>query len=108
MFFALCLLLASIAIPLLLVASIVVSLILSGLLMLRLMPAPVVDERDLVLALQIDPEPGAGAEVAPETNGGVGRDGAASVQNVGDPARWHRQIQGQAIRAQAAGFDPAP
>lgn len=44
------------------------------------------DYGDVVLALQIEPKLRAVAEIAPEPDGGIGRDGASPVENVGDAA----------------------
>jgi hypothetical protein len=60
------------------------------------------DRRNIELALQIEPELGAVAEIAPKANGGIGRDRAAAVQNVRDPTGRHADVERQSVRAQAA------
>jgi hypothetical protein len=57
------------------------------------------DQSYVVLTLQIEPELRPVAEVATQAHRGVGGDGAASVQNVRNPARRHTEVQGQPVGA---------
>ena len=47
------------------------------------------DGRDIVLALQIEPELSAIAEIPAEPQGGVGGDRAAAIEDIGDAPRGH-------------------
>lgn len=58
--------------------------------------------RDVVLALQIKPELRAVAEVAGKAECRIGGDRAAAVENAGDAARRHAEIERQAVGAQSA------
>jgi hypothetical protein len=55
------------------------------------------DHGDIVLALQIEPELCAVAEIPTETHGGVGGDRAPPVENIGDAPRWHAEIERQTV-----------
>jgi hypothetical protein len=55
------------------------------------------------LALQVEPELGAIAEIAGESECRVGGHRPPSIQYVGDPARWHAEINGEALGAQVSG-----
>src|SRR3954452_18080591 len=57
---------------------------------------------DVVLALQVEPELRAVAEIAAEAHGGVGGDRAAPVQNVGDAAGRHADIERQPVCGEPA------
>jgi len=57
---------------------------------------------DVVLALQVEPELRAVAEIAAEPHGGVGGDRAAAVQDVGDPAGRHADVERQPVGRQPA------
>lgn len=57
---------------------------------------------DVVLALQIEPELRAVAEVAAEADGGIGGDGAPAIQDVGDAAGGNAKIQRQPACAEPA------
>jgi hypothetical protein len=53
------------------------------------------DNCNLVLPLQIEPELCAVAEIPAETNGRVGRNGAAPIQDVRNPAGGDAKIESQ-------------
>ena len=70
---------------------------------LRNLPAALAfDEDDLVLALKVEPEPCAIAEIAPEPDCRIGGDGATTVENVGNAAGWDTEIDREAVGAQAS------
>lgn len=69
--------------------------------------AVALDQGDLVLALQVEPELRPVAEVAAEAHRGVCGHAAPPVQDVGDPARRHAEVEGEAVRAQATRFELA-
>jgi hypothetical protein len=52
------------------------------------------DERDLVLALEVEPELRPATEVAAEADGGIGVDGTTAAQDAPDPARRHAECEG--------------
>ena len=55
-----------------------------------------------MLALQIEPELGAVAEIAAKADGRISGDRAAAVQDVGDAAGWHADIERKSIGTQSA------
>jgi len=59
-----------------------------------------VDDRDIVLALQVEPELRTIGEIASEANRGVGADRASTVKEVRYPAWRHAEIEREAARAQ--------
>jgi len=67
------------------------------------------DDRNVVLILQVQPELRAVAEVAAEPHRGVGRDRTPAVENVGDATRRHAEVEcdtvEQVAEAVAAGAD---
>jgi hypothetical protein len=60
------------------------------------------------LTLQVQPELRAVAEVAAEPHRGVGGDGAATVENVGDAAGRYAEIERKAVRTECARLQFAP
>jgi uncharacterized membrane protein YfcA len=64
-------------------------------------------DRDVVLALQVEPELRAVAEIAAEPHRRVCCDRAAAVENVGDAAGRHADIERQPVGAEAAGRELA-
>src|SRR5437762_184046 len=48
------------------------------------------------------PKQRAVAKVASETHRGIGADRASGVEDVGDPAGWHADIERQAVRRKTA------
>ena len=60
-----------------------------------------------MLALQVEPELRAVAEVAAEAHRRVGGDAAPPVQDVGDPARGHAEIEREPVGAQAPALELA-
>jgi hypothetical protein len=60
------------------------------------------DNADVVLALQIQPELRAVAEVAAEPDRGVSGDRAAAIKNVRDAAGWHTNVERQPVGAELA------
>jgi len=61
------------------------------------------DRRDVELALQVEPELRAVAEIAAEPHRRVGGDRAASVENVGDASGRHAEVEGEPVGAELAG-----
>src|SRR4051794_34548730 len=59
-------------------------------------------DRDVVLALQAEPKLSAVAEIAAEAHRSVGGDRAPPIQNVGDAAGWHANIERFAESRRAA------
>jgi hypothetical protein len=57
---------------------------------------------DVILALQIQPELRAIAEITAKPHSGVGRNRTAAVNNIGDTARRYAEIEGKPIRAKFA------
>ena len=51
------------------------------------------DHRYIELALEIEPELCAVAEIAPKANGSIGRDRTPAVQNIRDPAGRHADVE---------------
>src|SRR5579864_458437 len=68
----------------------------------NLVAALALDHCNVVLALQVEPELRAVAEIAAEPHSGVRGDRAALVQDVGDAAGWHAQIEREPVRAEGA------
>ena len=58
------------------------------------------DQCDVVLALQIEPELRAIAEIAAEPHGRIRRDRATPVENVGDAPGWDAEVERQPVGAQ--------
>jgi hypothetical protein len=67
--------------------------------------AVALDQGDLVLALEVEPELRPVAEVATQAHRRVSRDPAPSVQDVGDPAGGHAEVEGEPIGAQTTRFE---
>ena len=61
--------------------------------------------RDVVSALQVEPELRAVAEVAGQPECRVGGDRAAAVKDAGDAARRHAEIERQAVGAEFPAFE---
>src|SRR5438132_1169729 len=51
------------------------------------------DHANVILSLQVQPELRAVAEIAAEPHRGIGRDAAAAIEDVGDPARRNADIE---------------
>lgn len=51
------------------------------------------DDADIILPLQIEPELRTIAKVAPKANGCIGRNRTTTIENVGDAARGHADIK---------------
>lgn len=66
---------------------------------------PVALDFELVAALQVQPEPFAGAEVPGETQGRVGGDAALAVNDLVDPARGHADRDGDTVLCDPEWFD---
>src|ERR1043166_941362 len=60
------------------------------------------DHRDVVLALQVEPELRAVAEVAPEPDRRIGGDRAPCIENVGDAAGRNADVERQPVGAEPA------
>jgi hypothetical protein len=60
------------------------------------------DEREIVLALQVEPELRAVAEVAAEPDGSIGGDRPTFVQDIRDAAGRDAEIEGEPVGAQFA------
>jgi hypothetical protein len=58
------------------------------------------DHRNIVLALEIEPELRAVAEIAPKANGRIGCDRTPAVQYIRYAAGWHADVERQPVRAQ--------
>ena len=58
--------------------------------------------RDVVLALQIEPELCAVAEIAAEPHRGVGGDRTPRVENIGDAAGRHADVERQPVGGELA------
>jgi hypothetical protein len=70
---------------------------------LRDLPALLpLDQRNVVLALQIEPELRAVTEIAAEPHRGVGGDRAPGVENVGDAAGRHADVERQPVGGELA------
>ena len=70
---------------------------------LRNLPALLpLDQRNVVLALQIEPELRAIAEITAEPHRGVGCDRAPRIENVGDAAGRHADVERQPIGGELA------
>src|SRR6478672_11241924 len=61
------------------------------------------NDADVVLALQIQPELCAVTKVTSEAHGRIGGDRAAAIQNVRDAARRHANVERQPVGAELAG-----
>ena len=57
------------------------------------------NDADVILPLQVQPELRAVTEVAAEPHRGVGRDRAAKIENIGDAARRDADIERQPVGA---------
>jgi hypothetical protein len=66
------------------------------------------DQGNVILALQVEPELRAVAEISPEADGGIGADRAASVENIGDAAGWNTEVESQSVRTQRTDLELAP
>src|SRR5215208_7870337 len=73
-----------------------------------LLPSLPLDQGDVVLALEVEPELAAVAEIATEAHRRVGRDRAAPVEDVGDVPRGDAEVEREAVRAQGPRLDFAP
>jgi hypothetical protein len=62
------------------------------------------DARDIVLALQVEPEPRVVAEIAAEAHRRLGGDRAAAVENVGDAVGGHAERDGEPVGTEAPGL----
>src|SRR5260370_22968532 len=58
------------------------------------------DHANVILTLQVQPELSAVAEIAAEPHSGIGRDRAAAIEDVGDPAGRHADIERQTVRTE--------
>jgi hypothetical protein len=65
-------------------------------------------DREVVAGLEVQPELGAGAEVASEAKRRVRADRASAVQDLGDPPRGQAERQGQAVGRHRAHRKLAP
>ena len=65
------------------------------------------NDGDVILALQVEPKRRAVAKVASEAHRGVGADRAPGIEDVGDPAGWHADIERQAVGRELAPCGPA-
>jgi hypothetical protein len=60
------------------------------------------DHRNVVLALQVEPELRAVAEVTAQADGRIGGDRPPAIQNVGDTSGRHADVERKPIGAQFA------
>jgi hypothetical protein len=65
-------------------------------------PPLLLDNRNVVLTLQVEPELRAVAKIATESHRGVSRNGAAAAENAGNTAGRHAEIERKAVCAQPA------
>jgi hypothetical protein len=56
---------------------------------------------EIIGGLKIQPEPGAGVEVAGEAQSCVGRNASAFVDNLGHSRYWDSKIERQTVHAEA-------
>jgi hypothetical protein len=66
------------------------------------------DNGNVVLALQSEPELCAVSKISPKAHGGIGCYRSALIEDIGDAARRHPEIECEAVRAQAPGFQLTP
>ena len=66
------------------------------------------DQGEVVLALQVEPELAAIAEIAAEAEAGVGFDRAAPVEDVGDAPGGDAEVECKPAGAQVSRLDLAP
>jgi hypothetical protein len=67
-------------------------------------PAFTLDHSNVVLALQIKPELVTISKISAEPDGRICSDLAASIEYVGDTARWHAEIERKPVCAELARF----
>ena len=62
------------------------------------------DDSNVVLALQIKPELGTISKISAEPDGRICSDRAASIEDIGNTARWYAEIEREPICAELARF----